>query len=54
MKEQRIPFNWPHMTGKELHYIAQAHSNGSLAGMVRSRNVAMLGWSLAPVRTRRC
>lgn len=32
MKEQRIPFNWPHMTGKELHYIAQAHSNGSLAG----------------------
>ena len=32
MKEQRIPFNWPHMTGKELHYIAQAHANGSLAG----------------------
>ncbi len=32
MKEKRIPFNWPHMTGKELHYIAQAHSNGVLAG----------------------
>jgi dTDP-4-amino-4,6-dideoxygalactose transaminase len=28
----RIPFNWPHMTGKELYYIAEAHSNGSLAG----------------------
>lgn len=28
----RIPFNWPHMTGKELYYIAQAHFNGSLAG----------------------
>ena len=32
MKEHRIPFNWPYMTGKELHYIAQAHANGSLAG----------------------
>ncbi|MGC3987006.1 MAG: dTDP-4-amino-4,6-dideoxygalactose transaminase [Pseudorhodoferax sp.] len=28
----RIPFNWPHMTGKELYHIAQAHFNGSLAG----------------------
>lgn len=28
----RIPFNWPHMTGKELYYIAEAHSNGILAG----------------------
>jgi dTDP-4-amino-4,6-dideoxygalactose transaminase len=28
----RIPFNWPYMTGKELHYIAEAHFNGSLAG----------------------
>lgn len=28
----RIPFNWPHMTGKELDYITEAHSNGSLAG----------------------
>lgn len=27
-----IPFNSPHMTGKELYYIAQAHFNGSLAG----------------------
>lgn len=29
---KHIPFNWPHMTGKELSYIAEAHSNGSLAG----------------------
>lgn len=27
-----IPFNWPHMTGKELHYIAESHMNGRLAG----------------------
>jgi dTDP-4-amino-4,6-dideoxygalactose transaminase len=27
-----IPFNYPYMTGKELSYIADAHSNGSLAG----------------------
>lgn len=32
MKELRIPFNWPHMTGKELDYIAEAHSKGILAG----------------------
>lgn len=30
--DNRIPFNWPHMTGKELYYIAEAHFNGSLAG----------------------
>jgi dTDP-4-amino-4,6-dideoxygalactose transaminase len=30
--EHTIPFNRPHMTGKELHYITQAHLNGSLAG----------------------
>jgi dTDP-4-amino-4,6-dideoxygalactose transaminase len=29
---KRIPFNWPHMTGKELYYIAEAHFNGCLAG----------------------
>lgn len=29
---RHIPFNWPHMTGKELYYIAEAHFNGSLAG----------------------
>lgn len=29
---ERIPFNWPHMTGKELHYIEQAHGAGILAG----------------------
>ena len=28
----RIPFNLPYMTGKELHYISEAHVNGSLAG----------------------
>lgn len=32
MTQKEIPFNWPHMTGKELNYIAQAHFNGSLAG----------------------
>lgn len=32
MKEKRIPFNWPHMTGKELYYIAESHFNGRLAG----------------------
>lgn len=29
---KHIPFNWPHMTGKELYYIAEAHFNGCLAG----------------------
>ena len=29
---ERIPFNRPHMTGKELFNIAQAHFNGRLAG----------------------
>jgi dTDP-4-amino-4,6-dideoxygalactose transaminase len=32
MNEKVIPFNWPHMTGKELYYIAEAHFNGRLAG----------------------
>lgn len=32
MKTKCIPFNWPHMTGKELYYIAEAHFNGCLAG----------------------
>jgi dTDP-4-amino-4,6-dideoxygalactose transaminase len=27
-----IPFNKPHMTGKELQYIADAHAGGHLAG----------------------
>jgi dTDP-4-amino-4,6-dideoxygalactose transaminase len=31
-KSQFIPFNRPHMTGKELYYIAEAHFNGRLAG----------------------
>lgn len=28
----KIPFNKPHLTGKELHYIAEAHGRGQLAG----------------------
>lgn len=32
MNKDSIPFNWPYMTGKELYYIAQSHSNGRLAG----------------------
>jgi dTDP-4-amino-4,6-dideoxygalactose transaminase len=32
MADHRIPFNWPYMTGRELHYIAEAHSCGHLAG----------------------
>jgi dTDP-4-amino-4,6-dideoxygalactose transaminase len=31
-RQENIPFNLPYMTGKELHYISQAHSNGKLAG----------------------
>ncbi|QWD11270.1 dTDP-4-amino-4,6-dideoxygalactose transaminase [Polynucleobacter paneuropaeus] len=31
-KDNRIPFNLPYMTGNELSYISQAHSNGILAG----------------------
>jgi dTDP-4-amino-4,6-dideoxygalactose transaminase len=27
-----IPFNRPLLTGKELHYVAEAHSRGQLAG----------------------
>ena len=32
MTQKKIPFNWPHMTGKELSYIAEAHAYGHLAG----------------------
>jgi dTDP-4-amino-4,6-dideoxygalactose transaminase len=32
MREKRIPFNQPYMTGKELYYIAKAHFNNKLAG----------------------
>ena len=32
MTTPAIPFNFPHMTGKELNYIAEARSNGRLAG----------------------
>lgn len=32
MKGQKIAFNWPYLTRKELEYIAESHSNGQLAG----------------------
>lgn len=32
IKAKKIPFNLPHMTGKELFYIADAHFHGKLAG----------------------
>lgn len=32
MSDHKIPFNWPYMTGRELNYIAEAHSCGRLAG----------------------
>lgn len=32
MAPSRIPFNLPHMTGKEMEYISQSHRNGKLAG----------------------
>lgn len=32
MTDGKIPFNWPHMTGRELSYIAEAHAEGRLAG----------------------
>ena len=32
MSDHKIPFNRPYMTGRELHYIAEAHSCGHLAG----------------------
>jgi len=32
MPEAPIPFNFPHMTGRELAYIDQAHASGQLAG----------------------
>jgi dTDP-4-amino-4,6-dideoxygalactose transaminase len=32
VSSDEIPFNWPHLTGKEVQYIEQAHRNGILAG----------------------
>jgi dTDP-4-amino-4,6-dideoxygalactose transaminase len=32
MTNARVPFNWPHSTGKELHYVAEAQRAGQLAG----------------------
>jgi dTDP-4-amino-4,6-dideoxygalactose transaminase len=31
-KQEYIPFNRPHMTGKELFYISESHFNGQLSG----------------------
>lgn len=30
--EPKIPFNKPYLTGRELHFVAEAHANGQLAG----------------------
>ncbi|TVT58075.1 MAG: dTDP-4-amino-4,6-dideoxygalactose transaminase [Sedimenticola thiotaurini] len=32
LSDPKIPFNKPYLTGKELHFVAEAHSNGQLAG----------------------
>ncbi len=32
MADPKVPFNVPYMTGRELSYIAEAHSSGRLAG----------------------
>lgn len=32
MSDHKVPFNRPYMTGRELAYIAEAHSCGHLAG----------------------
>ena len=31
-KRRGIPFNWPYLTGREIHYISEAHDHGHLAG----------------------
>ena len=43
----RIPFNRPHMTGKELWYIAQAHQAANSPATARSRRSVTPGWSSA-------
>lgn len=32
VSELKIPFNKPYLTGRELHFVAEAHANGQLAG----------------------
>lgn len=32
MENTHIPFNWPHLTGKELEYISESQAKGQLAG----------------------
>lgn len=34
VSDHKVPFNRPYMTGRELAYIAEAHSCGHLAAMV--------------------
>lgn len=43
MENMHIPFNWPNMTGKELHYIAQAHFNGKLTNYQWIRHRCICG-----------
>jgi len=47
-----IPFNKPHMVGKELWYIAQAHHKGHLAGAGNSLIAARHGWKPKRVQKR--
>jgi hypothetical protein len=49
-----IPFNKPHMTGKELWYIAQAHAAATLQVTAASRSSARTGWRRAPARAGPC
>lgn len=54
MSHDQIPFNRPHMTGKEFHYIAEANFGHMLAGDGPSPSAAMPGWKSAPVAARPC
>ena len=40
MNADRIPFNKPYLSGKELEYITSAHRNGHLAGDVAQQGRA--------------
>lgn len=52
MSDHKVPFNRPYMTGRELAYIAEAHSCGHLAGDGPSPGVAMHGSNSRPVVAR--
>jgi dTDP-4-amino-4,6-dideoxygalactose transaminase len=45
MNKEPIPFNWPLMTGKELHYIAEATIRGSWLGRGHLPSAVMSGWN---------